>query len=120
MLTPKGVIIVNGLGYIKGSIGKAMRSIYKTFLASGLNVKVLSTDKNPDLNNLLFFASNDVIKANKDYIDQEKVDLNDAVILTDEYPVLDRLNAEASKRWRQMAIGGFNYDVNQRVLPVFK
>ena len=120
MLTHKGVIIVNGLGYIDGTVGKAMRSIYKTFIASGLNVKVLSTDKNPDLSNLLFFASKDSIKSNKDYIVQSKVDLNDAIILTDEIPVLDKLNAEASKRWRSMAIWGFNYDINQRSLPVFK
>ena len=120
LLNPKGIIIVNGVGYIDGNLGKAMRSVYKTFLASGLNVNLLSTDKNADMNNLLFFVSIDSIKPNENYLAKNEVDLNDAVVLTDEIPVLDKLNSEASKRWRAMAISGFNTDVNQKMLPVFK
>lgn len=120
MLNPKGTIIVNGLGYINGSIGKSMRSVYKTFLAAGFNVKVLSTDKNTDMANLLFFASMGNLKPNADYIAENKIDLNDAVVLSDEYPLLDKLNAEAAKRWRVMSISAFYSDPDQRSIPVFK
>ena len=120
LLNPDGIIFVNSLGYIDGGIGRSMRSIYKTFLASGFKVEVLSTDPNPDVRNLLFYASLKKIKLHPDFIAQNKIDLNDAVILKDEYPVLDILNAEAAKRWRMLAIGSFNSDPNQRSLPVFE
>lgn len=120
LLSPDGIIFVNSLGYIDGSIGRSMRSIYKTFLASGFNVEVLSTDPNPDQSNLLFHASLNKIKSHPNFISQSEIDLNDAVVLKDEYPVLDILNAEAAKRWRVLAINSFNIDMNQRTLPLFK
>lgn len=120
ILSPKGLVFVNSMGYIDGSIGKSMRSIYKTFLADQFNVEVLSTNPNPDMSNLLFIASMEKINPQEDYIAQNKIDLNDAVVLKDEYPVLDILNAEAAKRWRVMAIAYFNSDPNQQTLPVFR
>ncbi|MGQ0826822.1 MAG: fused MFS/spermidine synthase [Bacteroidota bacterium] len=120
LLNPGGIIFVNSLGYIDGKIGKSMRSIYKTFLASGFNVEILSTDPNPDIRNLLFYASMKKIEPHPDFIASNKIDLNDAVILKDEFPILDILNTEAAKRWRMLAIGSFNADPNQRTLPVFE
>lgn len=120
LLNSSGIIFVNSLGYIDGKIGKSMRSIYKTLLADGFNVNVLSTDPNPDVRNLLFYASLGKIKPHPDFIAENKIDLNDALVLKDEYPVLDLLNAEAAKRWRMLAISSFVSDANQRTLPVFE
>ena len=120
MLNPNGIIFVNSLGYFEGSIGKSMRSVYKTFQAAGFNVKALTTDPNPDQRNILFYASTGKIKSHPDFIEEKNMDLNDAVVLKDEYPVLDILNAEAAQRWRVMAIQSFNVDPNQRVLPLFE
>lgn len=120
MLNPNGIVFVNSLGYFEGRIGKSTRSIYKTFKAAGYNVEALTTDPNPDQRNILFHASLGEIKPHPDFIDEEKLDLNDAVVLKDEYPVLDILNAEAAKRWRVMAIQSFNSDPNQRTLPIFE
>lgn len=120
ILAGKGIIFVNSMGYIDGSIGKSMRSIYKTFLADNFNVEVLSTNPNPDQSNLLFYASLHKIKPRTDFIAESKINLKDAVILKDEFPVLDILNAEAAKRWRVMAIAFFNSDPNQQLLPVFR
>ncbi len=120
LLNSNGIIFVNSLGYIDGKIGKSMRSIYKTFLADGFNVNVLSTDPNPDVRNLLFYASLGKIKPHPDFIPQNKIDMNDAVVLKDEYPVLDLLNAEAAKRWRMLAISSFVGGADQRTLPVFE
>lgn len=120
MLNPDGIIFVNSLGYFEGSIGKSMRSVYKTFQAAGFNVKALTTDPNPDQRNILFYASTGKIQSHPDFIDEKNMDLKDAVVLKDEYPVLDILNAEAAQRWRVMAIQSFNVDPNQRVLPIFE
>lgn len=119
MLNNKGVIFVNSMGYIDGKIGKAMRSIYKTFLAAGFHVEVLPTDPDPDQRNLLFHASFGKIKHNPAFIAQSAIDLKDAVILKDEYPVLDILNAEAAKRWRVMAMSTFNNGFSSTSLPAF-
>ncbi|MEO6903329.1 MAG: fused MFS/spermidine synthase [Bacteroidia bacterium] len=118
LLAADGIIFVNSLGYIEGSIGKAMRSIYKTFEDTGYHVEVLSTDPDPNQRNLLFYASLKEIKPNVDFIDMKKIDLSDAVCLTDEYPILDVLNAEAAQRWRVMAIKNFGLNY-QRGIPVF-
>ncbi len=120
MLNPGGIVFVNSLGYFEGNIGKSMRSVYKTLKMVGFQVKALTTDPNPDQRNILFYASLGEIKPQKDFIDERKIDLNDAVVLKDEYPVLDILNAEAAKRWRVMAIKSFVSDPNQSALPVFK
>jgi predicted membrane-bound spermidine synthase len=120
LLNPGGNIFVNSLGYISGVTGKATRSIYKTFLASGFNVEILPTDPNPDQRNLLFYASLGKVKPDKRFIPEKSIDLRDAMVLKDEYPRLDILSAPASKRWRLMAISSFNSDMNQKALPVFK
>jgi len=120
MLEPGGIIFVNSLGYIDGKIGKSMRSIYKTFLYAGYHTEVLPTDPDPNQRNLLYYASMEPVKPHKDFISRDRIDLNDAVVLEDEYPVLDILNAEAAKRWRVMSIQSFNADPNQRSLPVFE
>ncbi|MCE3279857.1 MAG: hypothetical protein K0S44_2048 [Bacteroidetes bacterium] len=97
-----------------------MRSIYKTFLASGFKVEVLPTDPDPNQRNLLFYASLENVKQDPGFIPVDKIDLADAVILKDEYPVLDMLNSEAAKRWRMLAIGSFTGDIEQRTLPLFE
>jgi predicted membrane-bound spermidine synthase len=120
ILTRNGIVFVNSLGYIDGKIGKSMRSIYKTFLAAGFHVEVLPTDPDPDQRNMLFYASLGRINPHKDFIPASKLDLNDAVVLKDEYPVLDILNAEAAKRWRIMAMSTFRNSFSPGSLPVFK
>jgi predicted membrane-bound spermidine synthase len=120
MLNPNGIVFVNSLGYLDGKTGRSMRSIYKTFLAAGFKVEVLPTDPDPNQRNLLFYASIQKIKADTGFVPQNKIDLADAVVLKDEYPVLDILNADAAKKWRMLAIGSFNSDLDQRKLPVFK
>jgi predicted membrane-bound spermidine synthase len=119
LMNPGAHVFVNSLGYIEGNIGKSMRSIYKTFLASGFDVQVLPTDPDPNSRNMLFYASLEKVAADNRFVPREDIDLADAVVLKDEYPVLDILNAEAAKRWRSMAIGSFGGDPEQQKLPVF-
>jgi len=120
ILNPGGTIFVNSMGYLDGEMGKAMRSIYKTFLSSGFNVKILPTSPDPDQRNLLFYASLENLQPNKNYIPEESIDLKNAVVLTDDLPILDILNAKAAMRWRVLAINSFNKGYNQQLLPVFE
>jgi predicted membrane-bound spermidine synthase len=120
LLAGNGIVFVNSLGYIDGKVGKSMRSIYKTFLAAGFHVEVQPTGPDPDQRNMLFYASLGKINPRKDFIAPSRLDLNDAVVLADEYPVLDILNAEAAKRWRTMAMSMFSSSFNSGSLPVFK
>lgn len=119
LLNKDGIIFVNSMGYIDHKIGKAMRSIYKTFIAAGFKVEVLPTEANPDQRNLLFHASLSHINPNTAFIPQSKIDLEDAVVLQDEYPILDILNADAAHRWRSMAMSSFNNGFSSTSLPVF-
>jgi len=119
LMNPGGMLFVNSLGYLEGKTGRSMRSIYKTFIASGFDTEILPTDTDPNQRNLLFYASLQKLKPNSNFVPKDKIDLADAVILKDEYPVLDLLNAEAAKRWRALAINSFYGDLNQRALPVF-
>jgi spermidine synthase len=120
LMNPNATIFVNSLGYLNGSIGKSMRSIYKTFLHQGFDARATLTSDNPDQSNVLFYASLAPLKPRADFIAPQKIDTADAVILSDEFPVLDMLNAEAAKRWRVMSIASFNADPNQKSLPFFK
>lgn len=119
ILNPNGYIIVNSFGYIDDKIGKSVRSIYKTFLSSGFNVCISYTEPEPDSRNLLFFASLNKVSEQINTISEKNIDLNDAEILSDNYPRLDVLNAEAAKRWRALAISSFNVNTNLKTLPVF-
>lgn len=119
ILRPGATVFVNSLGYLSGTAGRSIRSIYKTFKAAGFYTEVLPTDPDPDQRNLLFYASLQPVKANKAFVKPETIDLDDAFVLKDEYPVLDRLNAEAASRWRMLAIRSFNSSMGRRSLPVF-
>lgn len=120
ILSPDGIIIVNGMGYITGKEGKAMRSVYKTFEQAGYNVKIMPTSENPDERNLLFVAGKNKLPSLPFCLPKNTIDTQDAMVLTDEYPVLDILNAYAAMRWRKLAINSFNSDYNQKMLPVFE
>lgn len=113
LINPGATVFVNGMGYINGKAGLAMRSLYKTLAASGFHTAVLPTDPDPDQRNLLFYASLQPLKPNAHFIPENKIDLADAIVLTDEHPVLDLLNAEAAKRWRILAIQNF-YNESRR------
>jgi spermidine synthase len=120
LMNPGAGIFVNSLGYMDNSIGKSMRSIYKTFLAASFDVQVMPTDPDPNQRNMLFYASAEKVKPDPRFLHRDSIDLNDAVVLVDEFPVLDHLNAEAAKQWRVLAIGAFNSDPEQQKLPLFK
>jgi spermidine synthase len=117
LLKEDGLIIVNFNGFWSGKMGQAARSIYKTLLASGLETRILPTPGAEAGRNLLFMASTKKqdfttvrspleqygkqVNIETLFLDPRTVDLNDAVVLTDDKPILELLNIRAGNTWRK-------------------
>jgi spermidine synthase len=117
LLKENGLIVVNFNGFLEGKIGTPARSIYKTLLAAGLEARMLPTEAN---RNLLFVASKNKqdfhtvrsplllngkqVDIETLFLDPWKADLNDAVVLTDDKPILELLNIRAGNAWRKAYI----------------
>ena len=117
LLKEDGLIVVNFNGFLEGKTGRAARSIYKTLIAAGLDATILPTP-GPEANrNLLFVASEkkqDFRTARSPLLvngrevdietlfsDPRKLDLSDAVVLSDNKPILELLNIPAGNAWRK-------------------
>ena len=104
LLADSGIFFINGNGYWKGTAGKGMRSVCKTLISSGFDVEVCPTGDVEDYRNLVFIAKKNKGTGAEGRVSGEKIsDLNlqDAVVLVDDKPQLEILNAEANKRWRE-------------------
>jgi spermidine synthase len=117
LLKEDGLIIVNFNGFWEGKTGRAARSIYKTLLAAGLETRMLPTPGAEANRNILFVASikpqdfhtvrSPLLLHGKQvdigtlFDDPRKLDLNDAVVLTDDKPILELLNIRAGNAWRK-------------------
>jgi spermidine synthase len=117
LLKEDGLIIVNFNGFWSGKMGQAARSIYKTLLASGLETRILPTPGAEANRNLLFVASTKKqdfrivrlpleqygkeVNIETLFEDPAKADLKDAVVLTDDKPILELMNIRAGNTWRK-------------------
>lgn len=134
-LNNNGLMIINFNGFIEGEAGRAGRSILKTILAAGFNVKVLPTFESEEYRNILYLASvnefdfsNVGIKLNIQdgavnipdlFVDLSTIDMEDAVILTDDKPVLEILNLKAAESWRK-SYGIYTKKFREQGIPIFK
>ena len=119
-LKPGGVLVIEFYGYIEGKIGQVGRSVYKTLSEAGFHVNMITTRlEDIQERNLVFIAS----KGNFDFenleydqniyskqtitdlksfhFDIKKVDMNDACLLTDDRPVLEKLVRIPTLEWRK-------------------
>jgi spermidine synthase len=117
LLKEDGLIIVNFNGFWSGKTGQAARSIYKTLLAAGLETRILPTPGDEAGRNILFVASrkkqdfhtlrSPLLQHGKEmdietlFQDPQKVDVTNAVVLTDDKPILELLNIRAGNTWRK-------------------
>jgi len=117
LLKEDGLIVVNFNGFWSGKMGQAARSIYKTLLAAGLETRILPTPGDEAGRNILFVASrkeqdfhtlqSPLVQHGKEmdietlFQDPQKVDVTDAVVLTDDKPILELLNIRAGNTWRK-------------------
>ena len=98
-------LVINFYGFSSGTKGKAARSIYKTLLEEKYNVFLFATPGAEQNRNLLFICSKDELKAKNEIINTliYKMDINfdDAVILTDDKPILEHIYLESALAWRK-------------------
>ncbi|MCC7332568.1 MAG: fused MFS/spermidine synthase [Flavobacteriales bacterium] len=104
ILTPEGVLVVNFYGFLSGKRGKGARSIYKTLLEQQFDVRLYATEGAENSRNLLFLCGNSEMKSTKPIIHklikESEVNLNDALILTDDKPILEHIYLDAALQWR--------------------
>ncbi len=117
ILNDHGICFINSFGYINGQYGLGNSSIYKTLNRAGYKVEVLPTDVNEDQRNLLFIASCAEIKYSPDYL--KNIDTANAVLLSDDVPVFEKINRLASLRWRNLAIKNYYEDYLLKNYPLF-
>lgn len=117
LLKENGLIVVNFNGFLEGKTGRGARSIYKTLLAAGLDTRILPTPGAEGNRNLLFLASRkgqdfSIVRSplmlngkqadiETLFLDPRQLNLGDAVVLTDDKPILELLNIPAGNAWRK-------------------
>jgi len=103
-----GLVLINSNGYYRGEIGKGNRSLYKTIRAMGLFTELYTTDSLESKSNMIYVFSNSMDSFDDKvpeymydgFVPHDSIDVNDAIILTDQRPVLDYLNEDATRAWR--------------------
>jgi spermidine synthase len=104
-LNKEGILIINFYGFITGSKGRAARSIYKSLREKKFNVRLLGTPGKERYRNLLFVCSNEELNSKNqiihDLIYEMDIDFSDAVLLTDDKPILEHIYLEAALAWRK-------------------
>jgi predicted membrane-bound spermidine synthase len=119
VLKPGGMLMINFYGYTTGSIGRPSRCIYKTLVEAGFDTQLFVTPGEEGGRNLIFLASTEpkdfsiasyaepglpvVRDMTKMFLDRSKLDLSDAVVLSDQRPALEKYYIEAAVAWREAA-----------------
>lgn len=118
LLRKDGMIFVNSFGFWEGEKGQGARSIYATLASTGMQTTAWPTGDDENQRNILFVASEKNYTTPAEALPSEN--LTDAIVLTDEYPRFEIINAKAALSWRRMAINTMRLDQNQRAIPVFE
>lgn len=122
ILKPKGMVLMNFYGYLTGEKGRAARSVIKTFEKSGFTVTPFVTPGEEEYRNLILCATNqDPDWSSIDYsekglytitpsniskfiVDRSTIDMNNAEVLTDKKPKLEKMYINAALEWRRHQI----------------
>jgi len=103
-LNKGGILTINFYGFINGSMGKAARSIFKTLVEQNFSIRLLATPGEEAARNLIFIckigAFENNIKIEDVWIKSSEIDLDDAIVLTDDKPILEHIYLEAALMWR--------------------
>jgi len=127
LLKPGGLVLINANGYYRGDIGKGTRSLYKTITAMGLYTELYMTGETESSSNMIYFISNSREVFNErvpayvslKFIPARTIDTRDAVILTDQRPILDYLNWEATRKWRMAYLAYMKGFYKTNNIPLF-
>jgi spermidine synthase len=116
LLKQDGLIVLNSNGFLEGKAGQAATSIYKTLVAANLETRIIPTPGPEASRTALFVASRNKqnfqtvrspLLLNRRQVDIEtlflnpqRLDLNNAVVLKDDKPILELLNIRAGNATR--------------------
>ena len=104
-LNENGMLVVNFYGFISGSKGRAARSLYTTLKHTNFDSHLIATDGEEHQRNLLIMCGKNELKAKQQIIHkmiyEMDMNFNDALLLTDNKPVLEHIYLEAALQWRK-------------------
>ena len=111
-----------------GPIGKGGRSVIKTMLANKFQVAVATTPGKPIYRNCLYLGSPDTsmefeafsVPDGLSLVDAASLNLEDAMVLSDDRPVLEHLNLPAASAWRKGYNQSFTSAFSANGVPLFK
>ena len=136
-----GIIAINFNGFLNGKIGKSGRSIIKTILNSDYQLRLFTSQGKENERNMIMIVSKHTIDYTpyqdskvyaelysgqlisdiRDYeIPVSSVDTADAIVLTDNKPILDIINVEAAKNWRDHYNLYYTNNFINQGIPMFK
>jgi predicted membrane-bound spermidine synthase len=140
ILAPKGMVIINYQGILNDPDDKAFGALYHTFTASGFHTYYWAT--NPDaFDDIVFVISNDTLDFSKidrsrlnpccnapkvmdrflrNPVIDEKRTFEDVELLTDNKPVLERLNHNAMVEWRKVMMKEITNPELEEGISLFK
>ncbi|MGE3728244.1 MAG: fused MFS/spermidine synthase [Candidatus Sericytochromatia bacterium] len=125
-LSSKGLVFINSHGFVSGAAGNGNRSLIRTLKKAGYIVHLFATNPQEVSSNLLILAALEpetlepVLKsATPDLTPIALPDMAQTYLLTDNHPVLNVLNTQASASWRKAYLQDmFRY--REQGLPVFR
>ena len=136
-----GIIAINFNGFLNGKIGKSGRSIIKTILNSDYQLRLFTSQGKENERNMIMIVSKHTIdytpyQNSKVYaelysgqlisdirnyeIPVSSVDTADALVLTDDKPILDIINVDAAKNWRDHYNLYYTNNFINQGIPMFK
>lgn len=116
-LKPGGMVMMNFYGYLNGELGRSGRSVYKTFQEAGFDTKLFVTPGEEGARNLILLATTTEMDftnctysepglpalgdITRYFVDPSTLDMTDAVTLTDDQPILEKMYIDCALDWRR-------------------
>jgi predicted membrane-bound spermidine synthase len=141
-LSQNGFVIINFNGQISSDAGISARSLLKTLLNSGFKVEILPTYEKGEKNrNNLFIASlqpldfdkisipiryvedKNILKLyeiRKNLIDQKRLNLTTARVISDDFPLMEQLNQQAARQWREDYLKNITLKYRDQGVPLIR
>jgi predicted membrane-bound spermidine synthase len=141
-LSQKGFVIINFNGQISSDAGISARSLLKTLLNSGFKVEILPTYEKGEKNrNNLFIASLQPLDFDKitipiryvedknifklyeireNLIDQKRLNLTTARVISDDFPLMEQLNQQAARQWREDYLKNITLKYRDQGVPLIR
>lgn len=140
-LSKQGFVVINFNGHLTGEAGISARSLLKTLKASGFKVDILpSLEKGERNRNNLFIASINSLDykkitipitfleknkekeydIRKNLINQKTINLTNARIISDNFPLMEQLNQMAARQWREDYLKNITLKYRDQGVPLIR